>query len=312
LAFRRFLSVDINEEGQSESDDGDDDIDDGGDEMENEHEDIDDGSKHEATVNHDQNSSDLVLEELLEETKRSTSDSFSAWLQSEDKLYWIAGKAGSGKSTLMKFLYLNSKTKLLLDSRGHGESLMLCYFFYLMGNEMQHNTKGLLTTLLCQLLEQDISGDLTTNLFSLFPALEYKKSEKDWSQLDLRNILLEALRQVSVTRPVFILVDGLDEIRPIHDAHRLPELFKELYRYNVKLCVSSREEQVFKIAFDSEPHLLLHNLTAPDMYRFASDRLNSSADHFPNDLPTPQERNLKGGRWLYPRADQIFDVGSPE
>jgi len=223
---------DSNEDGETKSEYGVEELDDSGEGMEN--------------TDDDKDIKDWILEDLIDETKRHTQDSFSAWLRSDGKLYWVAGKAGAGKTTLMKFLYSNSKTKLLLDSRVHGESLILCYFFYLMGNKMQHSIKGLLSTLLYQILEQNINGDLTANLLGLFPALQNKKSEKDWSQLDLRNVLLEALQQVSVTRPVFILVDGLDEIRPIYDAHRLPEIFNEFCRQNVKLCISSREEQVLR------------------------------------------------------------------
>jgi len=32
-------------------------------------------------------------------------DSFSQWLKNPSQLYWITGKAGAGKSTLMKFLH---------------------------------------------------------------------------------------------------------------------------------------------------------------------------------------------------------------
>jgi hypothetical protein len=34
----------------------------------------------------------------------NTSANLVTWLKSGDELYWISGKAGSGKSTLMKFL----------------------------------------------------------------------------------------------------------------------------------------------------------------------------------------------------------------
>jgi len=34
----------------------------------------------------------------------------SHWLESNRSLYWITGKAGSGKSTLMKYLYNDERT----------------------------------------------------------------------------------------------------------------------------------------------------------------------------------------------------------
>ncbi len=38
----------------------------------------------------------------------------STWLRSDSGIYWVSGKAGSGKSTLMKFLYSHSTTRQLL------------------------------------------------------------------------------------------------------------------------------------------------------------------------------------------------------
>lgn len=41
---------------------------------------------------------------------------FKDWLKDEDgSVYWISGKAGSGKSTLMKYLYDNNRTRGLLQ-----------------------------------------------------------------------------------------------------------------------------------------------------------------------------------------------------
>lgn len=40
---------------------------------------------------------------------------FRSWLQGKDNIYWIAGKAGSGKSTLMKFLVENPTVIQLLQ-----------------------------------------------------------------------------------------------------------------------------------------------------------------------------------------------------
>lgn len=39
----------------------------------------------------------------------------SAWLRSGSGIYWISGKAGSGKSTLMKHLYLENRVRDLLS-----------------------------------------------------------------------------------------------------------------------------------------------------------------------------------------------------
>jgi putative ribosome biogenesis GTPase RsgA len=38
-------------------------------------------------------------------TQGQPSPKFADWLENDGGIYWIAGKAGSGKSTLMKYLW---------------------------------------------------------------------------------------------------------------------------------------------------------------------------------------------------------------
>ena len=40
---------------------------------------------------------------------------FTNWLRHSDGIYWIAGKPGSGKSTLMKYIYNDTRTRTYLD-----------------------------------------------------------------------------------------------------------------------------------------------------------------------------------------------------
>jgi len=42
---------------------------------------------------------------------------FVRWLRQSDSIYWISGKAGSGKSTLMKYLSNHQNTRLELEQR---------------------------------------------------------------------------------------------------------------------------------------------------------------------------------------------------
>lgn len=42
-------------------------------------------------------------------------DNFQEWLLSESNTYWISGKPGSGKSTLVKFLVTSNHTQTTLN-----------------------------------------------------------------------------------------------------------------------------------------------------------------------------------------------------
>lgn len=55
---------------------------------------------------------------------------FTEWLETGEGIYWINGKAGSGKSTLMRYLLERPNTKILLARWAHPISLDLASFFF--------------------------------------------------------------------------------------------------------------------------------------------------------------------------------------
>lgn len=57
-------------------------------------------------------------------------DSFATWLTEGRGIYWIAGKAGSGKSTLMRMLHQNERTTDLLRTWCDGTPLITASFFF--------------------------------------------------------------------------------------------------------------------------------------------------------------------------------------
>jgi len=55
-------------------------------------------------------------------------NSFGDWLRSDSQVYWISGKPGSGKSTLVKYLLSDARTRLCLDAWNSG-TVLLSHFF---------------------------------------------------------------------------------------------------------------------------------------------------------------------------------------
>lgn len=58
---------------------------------------------------------------------------FVQWLRSDsgrDHLYWVAGKPGSGKSTLMRFLYDDRRTHEILQQWATGRKLVTASCFF--------------------------------------------------------------------------------------------------------------------------------------------------------------------------------------
>ena len=80
---------------------------------------------------------------------------FKWWLQNDSGCYWITGKAGCGKSTLMKFLGSDIRTKAALQQWADSDELITAtYFFWMGGAALQKNQEGLLRSLLHTILSR--------------------------------------------------------------------------------------------------------------------------------------------------------------
>jgi hypothetical protein len=56
--------------------------------------------------------------------------SFVHWLTTDEPVYWISGKPGSGKSTLMKFLANDNRTRKLLEKWAGSDKLFTAAFYF--------------------------------------------------------------------------------------------------------------------------------------------------------------------------------------
>lgn len=82
-------------------------------------------------------------------------DNFAEWLRSGSKVYWINGKAGSGKSTLMNYICQHPrKEELLKEWSAERGVLTPTFFFWNAGSRQQKTVDGLLRSLIYQILTQ--------------------------------------------------------------------------------------------------------------------------------------------------------------
>lgn len=80
---------------------------------------------------------------------------FAWWLESGHGVYWINGKAGSGKSTLMNHICSNSRRlELLKQWSSHRRLLTPSFFFWNSGSPQQKTIDGLLRSLIYQMLNE--------------------------------------------------------------------------------------------------------------------------------------------------------------
>lgn len=215
---------------------------------------------------------------VFDKDEKHVWDSFPSFLTSrEQKVYWISGKPGSGKSTLVKFLIGHEKTQALLE-QWCPNPLIISYFLWLRGSETQRSTEGLLASLLYQILD---------NSPDLFPANSFvwrKSFLADWSTQELEKALFQSSQ--ILTRPICLFLDGLDELDQKESPFDLVELigrFKQLD--NFKICLASRPEKPFKTQYQAAPNMRLQDLTESDMDHIVRRELELyiSTSHLSND-----------------------------
>ena len=132
-----------------------------------------------------------------------------SWLRSGSGLYWISGKPGSGKSTLMKYLYRNEQTELHLRSKSSCVKLIRPnFFFHSRGNKIQKSLEGLLRSFLYQILSSE--PELSDTVIDRFgQRLEEERSH--WSQQALEEILSLIMGQNTTQISICLFLDALDE-----------------------------------------------------------------------------------------------------
>ncbi|KAK4448922.1 hypothetical protein QBC34DRAFT_100924 [Podospora aff. communis PSN243] len=81
---------------------------------------------------------------------------FADWLRKGKGIFWISGKPGSGKSTLMKLIHSDPRTAQLMQTWGsRSRKITATFFFHHRGNVLQKSFEGLLRGIISQLVEQE-------------------------------------------------------------------------------------------------------------------------------------------------------------
>ena len=220
-----------------------------------------------------------TLHWMFEDDATRPWDSFCSWLQGNDRLYWINGKPGSGKSTLMKFLFYSPRTRDLLAQWSLGKSpLIVGFYFWLSGSELQRSFKGLLCSIIHQLVYED--KQLVTKLLRRNAGLLSKRSTGDWSKQELQRVLTQTINLLD--RPLCIFLDGLDEFDQKDDIDQLLNLVEASFESAmIKFCVSSRPENYITKRLGGYKQLRLQDLTAHDINVFIRTKLKTTRTQCP-------------------------------
>ena len=132
----------------------------------------------------------------------STKVPFGTWLQGTgaewDPLFWIKGKPGSGKSTLMKYAINHPMTWQRLRNIEAGDWICVAFFFHDRGSAIQKSIEGMLTEILSTLLQR-----LPELLFAIEPEYKslveaQKNQSPSWSLDSLKSALVNLVQQRQV------------------------------------------------------------------------------------------------------------------
>ncbi|KAI1417239.1 hypothetical protein F5Y13DRAFT_202765 [Hypoxylon sp. FL1857] len=213
---------------------------------------------------------------------------FCHWLESDQQLYWITGKAGSGKSTLMKFISqpiptINSDdkkprcTEYLLRWAKDKPLLVASFYFWGSGRSMQTSKEGLYRTLLCQVLQACPEATPHASPEAWEALCLYDEDPRPFNEAQLRSILARAIAFVGSTRCLCLFIDGLDEFDGKHD-----DLIKLITGImdtpSIKVCVASRPLSAFERALKGKPSLMLEDLTFDDIREYVTSRFRSDRE----------------------------------
>jgi hypothetical protein len=174
---------------------------------------------------------------------------FAPWLQGQESIYWITGKPGSGKSTLMKFLSKSQQTTANLRVwAGNLPLVKVHFYFWNSGSLQQMSLDGLYRSIVHGILTE--YPDLVPEAFpcrwrtwTLFG-----QDLRDWNAQEIHQAFRVLLAKSGHIYRLCLFIDGLDESEGPHDSF-VEELFSITKKHNVKLCLASRPWPVFETAF---------------------------------------------------------------
>ncbi|KAJ3572627.1 hypothetical protein NPX13_g4985 [Xylaria arbuscula] len=198
--------------------------------------------------------------------------SFLSWLESQnddDGLFYITGKAGSGKSTLMKFIAENERTTKSL--RKWARTSKLCtaeFYFWNQGTEMQKSSHGLFQSLLYQILRS--TPDL------IIPACKDRLSHEVWEMRELHEAYQTIAQQTKSNARFCFFIDGLDEYEG--EEKEVVQLLQTLSTIpHVKICASSRPGRQYESFLRRGSRTLdIASFTQEDMRKYVDKHLQSS------------------------------------
>lgn len=216
--------------------------------------------------------------EGIEEAYKTTFDwifenpelEFCAWLQNGSGVYWINGKPGSGKSTLMKHIYRHPQTIEIMAQRDQSRlQVTAAFFFHDRGISRQNSFEGLLHSVLHQILSQ--APDVQK---AVVPTYQERRPPPGqlWPVGDLELVFTQVLQQDKCPIQLTLFLDALDEyngsqevmLRFVNAVIETPSTAAT----RIQLCFSSRPWAFLNDNFKEYAGFEIHKYTKEDIWNY--------------------------------------------
>lgn len=198
---------------------------------------------------------------------------YRVWIDREIRphhlgILWISGRAGAGKSTLMKFA-LSHATKNKRE-----DEIILSFFFNARGEEMERTTFGMYRSILWQLLNEVPDLQLLLNGSDVSRASPRLPSS--WTLESLQGLLSKAVKRLGQRR-LCLFIDALDECDE-EQVREMIKFFEELETDvdadgQVDICFASRPYPLIDIECGQRLELEQQAGHADDLKKFINRRL---------------------------------------
>ncbi|KAL4899987.1 hypothetical protein BDW74DRAFT_183126 [Aspergillus multicolor] len=232
------------------------------------------------------------------------------WLRAGSGVFQLCGKIGSGKSTIMKYLLDNRKTKALLGqwaAKGDREKSLVIgsVFLWKPGTKDQNTWNGLVRSLLYSVAVR------SPNLIPLLFPNEWDASTSESRIVFERTrdldrafeILWSSKEEIYKTRKLVIFIDALDEY--VGQNNTLLAKLLSWVRNNpdIKLCVSTRDLPEIQAHLKSYPLIRVHEISCLAISRYVRETIEGNV-YFQKITSSDEQESLL--RHVMARPDGVF------
>jgi hypothetical protein len=243
-------------------------------------------------------SSEVSQDEIEPTTQKSLpAHSFVDWLRGGKDLFWISGKPGSGKSTLMDYIYHKIQpgatgSSMLEDWAGsHCVAILTFWFFRPASTPLLRTLHGLWRSLCFQILDsdpklimtirEDKDGTAPSDLRSCL--LPGGSNAESWTDKQLISWFWYMIEHSDMR--YCVLIDGLDEIESNRELLLEMVMSMSVKSNKLKLCCASRPENPFRTSLKHCPNLQLQDFNRGDIEEDCRTRLEGTrAEKFADQI----------------------------